>query len=66
MIEVTQKISDYVWVDGDYKKGESTLELKFRDWDDFNNWLGYTAHAREGKTVSIEFKVIPEKKEEEA
>lgn len=66
MIEVTQKISDYVWVDGDLKKGESTLELKFRDWDDFNNWLGYTAYAREGKTVSIEFKVIPEKKEEDA
>lgn len=65
MIEVTQKISDYVWVGDDYKKGESKLDLKFRDWDDFVNWIGYTAYAREGNTVSIEFKIVPEKKEEE-
>ena len=64
MIEVTQKISNYVWVDDDYKQGESKLELKFKDWDDFVNWIGYTGYAREGKTVNIEFKIVPEKKEE--
>ena len=64
MIEVTQKISNYVWVDDDYKKGESKLELKFRDWDDFVNWIGYTAYAREGKTVSIDFKVVTDKEAE--
>lgn len=68
MVKVTQKISDYVWVGDDYKKGESRQDLEFRDWDDFQNWLGYTAYAREGKTVSIDFKIVPEekdKKEEE-
>ena len=64
MVEVKLKVSEFVWVDDDYKKGNATQELKFRDWDDFQNWLGYTAFARENKTVSLDIKVGTEKEEE--
>ena len=60
MIEVTQKISDYVWVDDDYKKGESKQTLRFRDMDDFQNWQGYTLDALGDKELTISIKIKKE------
>lgn len=64
MVEVILKVSTHTWVDDEYKKGEATQKLKFRDWDDFQSWLGYTTFARENETVSVDIKIVTEKEEE--
>ncbi len=64
MVEVKLKVNEYVWIDDKCRKADATQKLKFRDWDDFQNWLGYTAFAREDETVSLDIKVVTEKEEE--
>ena len=61
MVKVIHKFSDYVWIDGKCMKGEAKQTLNFKSWDDFQNWLGYTAEARPGETNSIDFTFIEEK-----
>ena len=59
-IKVTQYVKDFVKVDGEYKHVEVEQKLNFDTYDDFQNWLGYTVEALEGKPLKIEIKMEKE------
>ena len=59
-IEVTQTITEYMKVGGEYKFVDVKQKLSFATWDDFQNWTGYMVEALEGKSLNIEVKVVKE------
>lgn len=59
-IKVKQTIKDYIMIDNEFKRVEVVQKLTFATWDDFQNWIGYTVEALEGKSLKIEVEIAKE------
>lgn len=52
---VELKVSEYINVNGEYGKVETSTRFRFNQWDDVNNFLGYLVEGSEdGISVTIE------------
>lgn len=52
---VQLKVSEYINVNGEYGKVETSTGFRFSRWDDVNNFLGYLVDGSEGGiSVTIE------------
>lgn len=52
---VQLKVSEYINVNGEYGKVETSTGFRFNQWDDVNNFLGYLVEGSEdGISVTIE------------
>ena len=59
-VKVKQTIKDFVMVDDKFKGVEVIQKLTFATWGDFQNWIGYTVEALEGKSLKIEVEIAKE------
>ena len=59
-VKVKQTIKDFVMVDGQFKSVEVIQKLTFATWNDFQNWIGYTVEALEGRPLKIEVEIAKE------
>lgn len=62
--KVTMTISDYVKIGDEYKTVKAEQKLTFANYDDLQNWQGYTLEALDGKALTITIKAEKEVSDE--